>query len=239
MAHRTAVPEAGVVRTMASALESTLRRDIIAGRLEPGSKLRVRELGELYDAGPIPLREALSRLSASGFVVTVDQKGFRVAEVSLEEFRDITQTRQDIERLALTRAMRRRDVEWEGELLAAHHRLQQLPIFESANPVRLNAEWELAHSRFHDKLISGCQSQSLIQFAAALRDRGSRYRHLMVATLEGDLQDAAREATREHEAILHAVLSHDVELAVSLLINHLGATASMLADALTKMRKIV
>ena len=48
MSDATAILDDGSGRTMASALETTLRRDIIAGLLEPGSKLRVRELGERY-----------------------------------------------------------------------------------------------------------------------------------------------------------------------------------------------
>lgn len=228
MSDATAVLDDGSGRTIASALETTLRRDIIAGLLEPGSKLRVRELGERYDVGAIPLREALSRLSASGFVVAIDQKGFRVAEVSLDELEDITQTRQDIERLAITRAIRRRDARWEGELLAAHHRLQRLPVYDPAHPERLNPEWEIAHNRFHETLIAGCQSPWLTQFATMLRDQTARYRHLSATAPHGH----DRNVANEHEAIVEAVLSHDVELAGSLLADHFGTTARLVAEAL-------
>src|SRR5260370_12700583 len=72
-------------RAMAAALETINRKEIINGTFAPGSKLALKDLAERYQAGVIPLREALSRLCASGFVDAVDQKGFRVAEVSLEE----------------------------------------------------------------------------------------------------------------------------------------------------------
>lgn len=228
-----ALTEDKVMRTMASALEGFLRRDIIEGALLPGSRLRVRDLGERYDAGAIPLREALSRLCSSGFVVAIDQKGFRVADVSLDELADITQTRQDIERLAVTRALRLRDPRWEGELLAAHHLLQRQPVYDPAYPDRLNPEWELAHNRFHETLIDGCKSEWLKQFATMLRDQTARYRHLSATAPHAHDRDVAGE----HDAIVRAVLSHDVELACTLLVSHFGRTAELVADALRTENK--
>ncbi len=147
----TPIPPGSLIspRTMASTLEDMLRRDIITGALLPGSRLGVKELGERYEAGAIPLREALSRLCATGLVLAVDQKGFRVADVSLEELADITETRQEIERLAIVRAIRRRDPTWEGELLSAHHQLQRLSVYEPQDSDRLNPGWERAHRQCH------------------------------------------------------------------------------------------
>lgn len=228
MSDITTALDEGAGRTIASTLETTLRRDIIAGLLEPGTKLRVRELGERYEVGAIPLREALSRLSASGFVVAIDQKGFRVADVSLDELEDITQTRQDIERLAITRAIRRRDARWEGELLAAHHRLKRVPVYDEAHPDRLNPAWELAHNHFHETLIAGCHSAWMTQFATMLRDQTARYRYLSATAPHGP----ERNVANEHDAIVEAVLSHDVELAGTLLTEHFGVTAQLVAEAL-------
>src|ERR1700682_5440835 len=75
-------------RTVAAALEPIIRKEIINGTFAPGTKLALKDLAERYEAGIIPLREALSRLCASGFVDAVDQKGFRVAEASLGHHRD-------------------------------------------------------------------------------------------------------------------------------------------------------
>ena len=51
------------------------------------------------------MREALSRLATSGFVVAEDQRGFRVADVSAAELTDITDTRIHVECEALRRAI--------------------------------------------------------------------------------------------------------------------------------------
>jgi GntR family carbon starvation induced transcriptional regulator len=226
---RLALPDSvDSVRTMASTLEALLRRDIIVGELKPNSKLRVKELSERYEAGTIPLREALSRLCPSGFVVAIDQKGFRVSDVSIGELEDITRTRQEIERLAIARAIHRRDPHWEGEVLAAHHLLAELPVYDPVQPDHINAEWERAHDQFHEILTAGCQSGSLQRFAAILRDQTARYRHLSVTVPSSH----ERDVVREHDEIVKAIMARDVELASSLLAVHFGRTAELVTKAM-------
>src|SRR5690606_2674715 len=62
------LPESTGQATVASQLYQRLRADILLGELEPGSKLRLSALAQQYDAGAIPLREALNRLSAEQLV---------------------------------------------------------------------------------------------------------------------------------------------------------------------------
>src|SRR5690606_11401956 len=108
--------KSSTIPTTTSTLEAALRRDLILGVLPAGAKLRVRELSERYQVGAIPVREALSRLCNSGFVEAVDQRGFRVSGVSLEELKDITRTRQQLESIALREAISRADPDWEASV---------------------------------------------------------------------------------------------------------------------------
>ncbi|WP_455922732.1 GntR family transcriptional regulator [Pseudomonas putida] len=206
-------------RTMASQLEVRVRQDIINGHLAPGSKLRLKELAESYDAGVIPLREALSRLAAVGFITVEDQKGFRVGAISAEEIRDITNARLHIETKALAESILQGDVEWESRLIAAHHRLDRLELVEG--PERLmRPEWEQAHDAFHSALIGGCRSAWLQRLASTLRDQTARYRILAMHYPEA----AKRDIPGEHRQLLHACLSKDVGRACELLRSHYEAT---------------
>ncbi|WP_051414755.1 GntR family transcriptional regulator [Zestomonas thermotolerans] len=206
-------------RTMASQLEARVREDIISGRLAPGSRLRLKELAEFYGSGVIPLREALSRLVASGFVSSADQKGFSVGRISAEEIRDITNTRLHIECKALELSIRNGDVDWESRLIAAHHRLDRLPMVEGAER-QLNPEWEKAHEAFHIALLSGCGSPWLMRFANTLRDQTTRYRILSVRY--GD--SSHRDVAGEHRQLLEAALAKDAERACELLTLHYETT---------------
>ncbi|WP_231709029.1 GntR family transcriptional regulator [Pseudomonas denitrificans (nom. rej.)] len=223
-------PEAPEKRTMASQLESRVREDIINGRLAPGSRLRLKELAEHYDAGVIPLREALSRLAASGFVSSEDQKGFSVGRISAEEIRDITATRQLIECQALAESIRNGDLEWESRLIATHHRLDRLPIVEG--PERLmKPDWEQAHETFHQVLIANCRSPWLLRLSHLLRDQTARYRMLSVHYND----NGARDVPGEHRALLDAALARDVDKACALLAEHYETTTrSVLAHEALK-----
>ncbi|MED5611670.1 MULTISPECIES: GntR family transcriptional regulator [Pseudomonas] len=212
-------PEASEKRTMASQLEARVREDIINGRLAPGSRLRLKELAEHYDAGVIPLREALSRLAASGFVSAEDQKGFSVGRISAGEIRDITATRLLIECQALADSIRHGDLDWESRLIAAHHRLDRLPIVEGPERL-LKPEWENAHVAFHEALIGSCRSPWLLRLSHMLRDQTARYRMLSVHYAEG----AERDVPGEHRALLDAALARDVDKACALLAEHYQTT---------------
>ncbi|MDE1169279.1 MAG: FCD domain-containing protein [Pseudomonas sp.] len=206
-------------RTMASQLERLVRQDIINGRLKPGTKLRLKELALSYDAGVIPLREALSRLAATGFVSSAEQKGFSVGRISAEEILDITATRLHIETQALAESIRLGDVEWESRLIAAHHRLDRLPVVEGPERL-LKPEWEAAHDAFHSALIAACQSPWLLRFAETLRDQTARYRVLSMHYAES----IRRDVPGEHRQMLHAALNKDVERACQLLRDHYETT---------------
>ncbi|MNO49178.1 HTH-type transcriptional repressor CsiR [compost metagenome] len=206
-------------RTMASQLEIRVREDIINGRLAPGSKLRLKELAEFYDAGVIPLREALSRLAAIGFVSSADQKGFSVGSISAEEIRDITETRLLIECKALALSIANGDVEWESRLLAAHHRLDRLPVVEGPERI-LKPEWEQAHEEFHTALLASCGSPWLLRFAKTLRDQTARYRMLAVRYAGNE----ERDVPGEHRRLLEAALAKDIDGACALLTGHYQQT---------------
>ena len=126
------------------------------------------------------MREALSRLATSGFVVAEDQRGFRVADVSAAELTDITDTRIHVECEALRRAIAQGGLDWEERLAGAHYRLGRVAL-RLPDDSGLNPEWEQAHAAFHSALISGSGSNSLIAIAELLRDQTARYRHLSVA----------------------------------------------------------
>jgi len=86
-----------------------LREDIVHSKFEPGTKLGIELLKRTYQVGATPLREALYRLSADGFVQVRGQRGFRVAEMSPEELRDITDLRVVLEGMALTQSIENSD----------------------------------------------------------------------------------------------------------------------------------
>ena len=215
---------------MASTLAMGIRSDIISGTWPPGTKLRIKELCERYGAGAIPMREALSRLATSGFVIAEDQRGFRVSGVSAEELTDITETRVHVECEALRQSVRNGGLDWEEKLIGAHYRLTRLPMVTSGVS-GLDPEWECAHVAFHAALLSGCTSKWLKSLSDLLRDQTARYRNLSVMAQpkvskgsKARRQASSRDVAAEHQQMVEAALSRDAERACALLAEHFRAT---------------
>src|SRR5690606_33116032 len=107
--------------TDAAAAAAQLRQDILSGVLAPEIKLKVRELTGRYHISASPIREALSQLAASGFVIHKGQRGFHVPPVSIENLIDITESRKIIEAEALRLAIRHASAAWEDEIVASYY----------------------------------------------------------------------------------------------------------------------
>jgi DNA-binding GntR family transcriptional regulator len=182
----------------------------------------MRFLTDLYQTGQTPLREALNRLTADGLVEGREQRGFYVAAISRIELAELTKTRCWVESLALRESMAAATPQWEEQLVLAQHRLSRSPRSLNAEHFEDNPEWERLHRAFHNTLIGHCGSQSLIAFCGQLADQLYRYRRLSIRKAF-----PSRHVADEHQAIMDAVLSKDVEAAVALLADHYKRTAEV------------
>lgn len=218
----TAGPE-----SMTSQAYSRLRQDIIGGVLQPGQKLKIEELRLRYDVGTSPIREALSLLTSDQFVERLDQRGFKVASVSVAEFDELLKTRRWLEELALRESIATGSSTWEERVVLANYRLSRIPRSESSAEFVSNDDWEMAHKQFHMTLISECGSSMLLKFCDQLYDQNVRYRQL-----SGAAAYPQRNISEEHNAICDAVLARDGDLACSLLVSHYKKTGKFVRDLL-------
>jgi DNA-binding GntR family transcriptional regulator len=217
------VPVAGTAETLASSVFGQLKACIIAGKLRPGQKLRLRELAEQFGMGFSPLREALNRLSRDGLVVHAELRGFSVAPVSEEALDELLKTRCWLNELALRQSIARGDAAWEESVVVAYHRLSRNPRWISLTPPAVNGEWERAHRIFHGRLIESCGSGWLIGYCEQLFDAADRYRH--IARQSPEAPGRAKEDM--HRRIMEATVARDADKAVQLLNEHFTGTAEM------------
>ncbi len=222
-------PLEGASTTLTSQVHDRIRADIIRGDLAPGQKLKIVETSARYEVGAIPVREALSRLTMSGFVEVKDQRGFYVRSVSAAELMDLTRVRILMESAALRESIALGDGDWEGRIMGALHALSRLKPFPENGQRKLDIKWERAHNEFHQQLLSACQSPCLLRTSDDLRDQTTRYRHISVSSS----MTVTRDITGEHEAIAQAAISRKPDLAVALLNDH---TATSTGIALKEFR---
>ena len=78
-----------------------LKTEIISGRIKPGRKLKIDDLKAEYAFGSSVVREALSLLTSDNLVERVEQRGFFVSNVSLNEYEEILNMRCLLEEQAI------------------------------------------------------------------------------------------------------------------------------------------
>lgn len=208
-------------KTLVEGAYRQLRRDIIEGRLPPGSRLRVEHLKDDYGVGAGTLREALALLVSDTLVITEGQRGFHVAPMSLCDFEDLTHTRVMLETEALRQSITNGDDEWEGRVLAAFHRLSKAEEKLSAGEDTAIDEWEERNRVFHEVLISACASRWIHRFLGILYRQAERYRRLSLSQ-----STQPRNVHAEHTAIVDAVMARRTDDAVQLLSDHILRTLS-------------
>ena len=221
--------------TVASELVKQLRADIIRGELAPAQKLRVDFVCTRYSVGSSPAREALSQLSAEGLVTRHDQRGFFVAEITLDNLVELIKTRQWLEERALRESIANRTEAWEEEIVLSFHRLMRVSRWvstEPGQPPKTNCEWENRHRRFHRALIAGCTVRPLLRFCSELSDQLERYRQLAAEAIYPFESEEA-----EHRRIMELVIDGNSDEAVATLLRHYDNTLRVVRSSPLLLQK--
>lgn len=207
-----------------------LRKDVLSGNFEAGTKLKLDELQSHYGFSSSPLREALSRLAQEGLVRSDERRGFRVAPISQEDLRDITHMRLMLDVEALASAIALGDDAWEATIVAAYHRLEKIELRISDGPVVLDDEWGQVHRNFHLALIAACASERQRVWSASLFDQAERYRRFSARH-----RQIGRRKSNEHRKLMDATLQRDRETACALLVEHIRSTQRNIEAALGQL----
>lgn len=214
--------------TLAAGITMRLRTLIATGEIAPGEKLHLDELRAKFGVSLSPLREALSRLSAEGFVTAMDnQRGFRVAPVSEHNLLEVTRLRAELETFALRESMARGDDRWEEAVVVNLHRLGKLE--RAAVGGQRVESWERAHRSFHQSLLAACRMPLLLNFCSTLHDLSDRYRRLFLENHPID-----RDVLAEHRNICDATLERRADQACALLRDHIERTGRVVLAALSE-----
>ncbi len=214
--------------SITSQIYGRIRGDILCGALEPGQKLKIEELRRAYGSGSSPIREALSLLTSDRLVERADQRGFRVALVSVDAFEELLKTRCWLEERALSESMERGGKDWEERVVLAEYHLSRTERSASRRSFIANEDWETCHKAFHMALISACGSSILLNFCDQLYDQNVRYRHVA-----GKVAYPKRDIAKEHRSIMQAALDRNTISAVAGLADHYKATGAFLTKGLT------
>jgi GntR family transcriptional regulator, carbon starvation induced regulator len=161
-------------------------------------------------------------------VRAVDNRGFRVAPLTVAGVSDLARVRTMVECEAIRDAIAHGDDRWEAQVVAAAHALALVERRLGDAPRTLDDDWSARHREFHLSLYAACSSPLLLDLTDVLFDNAERYRRWSARW-----RQAPRHKHDEHQRLLKAVLARDAEAAAELLRRHIGTTAQLVAAALS------
>ena len=200
--------------TISSITYDLIKKDIIFGKLKPSSKLKLDNLKNNYNASLSTIRETLNRLASEGFVQAEEQRGFFVNAFTKNDLIEISNLRVLLECHAIKLSIDKGDTDWEGNLVASHHKLQLLEKETQKDYKKNKEEWKKYDWEFHLALISNCDSSNLLNLHSILYDKYIRYQ-MAVTEYRG------KDAEEEHKIIFEAALNRNPEEASKTLETHI------------------
>ena len=206
-------------------LTSDLRRDIIAGVVEPGAWLKTEELAARYAVSANPVREALWRLQGEGFVVANPNQGARVRAVDDDFVRNIFEIREAIEPIFVRRFCQRATPQNLALLSAAADAFAEVA---ADRPTDFEA-LEAANRDFHGVILEG-------EFNIPAIEAMERYAGIINATrakLPVTLS-RLRQRINQHREIIEAVAAGDADAAARVAMEHVRGAGD---DLLSLMRQ--
>ncbi len=192
-----------------------IRADIVFGRLAPKERLTLDRMRDVYSASVSTLREVLNRLSSEGLIIAEGSRGFEVTPISPEDLREVAAMRCLLESHALRESFAVGDMDWEGAVVAAHHKLAAMERRMAAGERSVAETWKRYDREFHHALISACGSKVLLETHAAIFDRYLRYQ-MIAAVYRGGIAEG------EHRQLLDCALRRDWKTAQSTLTKHVN-----------------
>ncbi|WID95214.1 GntR family transcriptional regulator [Bosea vestrisii] len=210
-------------KTISSQVADVLRKRILSGEYEAGTRLRQEHIASEIGVSRIPVREALHQLHSEGYVTLVSQKGAVVSAISLGEILEMFELRARVETWLLALAIPRMT---EIDFAKAQDALEHFS--------REGRHSEYSHAlnwKFHSALYEPSGRVMTIDLVAKIHQQIERYTRLMVS-----LAGSQEKASREHALLLALCRTGDVERAVALLDQHITDGGQFLVERITALR---
>ncbi|MDY4031434.1 MAG: GntR family transcriptional regulator [Pyramidobacter sp.] len=184
---------------------------ILREKLELGRCFSILTLAERIGLGRAPVTDAIKRLEAENFLTVIPHQGIMVKEMSVQEMRQINETRQVLEPY-ITEKVAYRFNDKDAEKFRGY--IEQMKVHADSLDYY---EFIVLDHRMHMELYDLFENKCMVGILENLRDRIFTVGYKIVARREGRMQTTILE----HQAILEALIKRDPEEAAEKMRIHL------------------
>lgn len=211
------------VSTVNKEVYEKLRYQISIGQIRPGEKITIRKIAEKFGVSTMPVREAIRRLQAEGFL-NMEQRSVTIKKLSLEEVKQMFVIRQRLETLAL---------EWAVSHIEKEDLTELREILKEMDNEQISySEWQLLNRTFHLSLYEFSKSQQLNHLIRNIWDAVTPYMHIFTTTVS-----SFEKSQIQHSYMLTLIEEKKTTELVNLLMEHLDETYQTILDALKREQK--
>lgn len=212
---------------MANRIHALLRKLIVEVKLLPGRALSEKEIAALLDVSKTPVREAIIRLAEEGFVKVVPQGGTYIAPIDVQRYMEACFIRFKLEEGAVVEATKRHSLEDIARLKTC------LAKQRAAAKDEKFTDFFLLDEEFHRTIFAAARLPGAWSVVNQAKGEMDRMRHLKRVFAVRRTE----KVIEEHENIVSAIETGDIEKAREAVVRHLGSLESKIAE-LSKNPKI-
>ena len=198
-----------------------LRDSIYSGHFKPGQVVTEDELAGVVGVSRTPVREAIRRASADGFLELEGYRRARVSNFTDEDTRDIFEMRAVLEALAAERAATRIT---DAEVEQLERLTDALEAATRAGGESLLREFADFNNEFHKIVLRASHSRQIVQVLEHLIETPLMLHKRFEGSLIGNLE----RTIRHHRAIITALKARDPKWAHAEIMAHLMSARSSL-----------
>ncbi len=195
-------------KTAGQKATSAIRDWILAGDLQPGTKLSQHRLATELGMSRIPVRDALRSLAAEGLVTVTDNTTAVVAELSPADLQELYEIRISFEprlgRLAIPNLT-------PEDFLAMEELLDRMTATEQTD------EWLPLNNRFHEVMYAAADRSRSLEIIRVVRRQTDRYTAVYI-----ELNHAVVDV--EHRMILEAARQQNPMRLEALITAHISSS---------------
>ncbi|MCU1322920.1 MAG: DNA-binding transcriptional regulator, GntR family [Acidobacteriaceae bacterium] len=179
-----------------------LRNDIISCELKPGASLSESELCARYKASRTPIREACRRLQEEALLQIVPFRGYFVAPLTFDEFRNLNEMQLVLDPAAAAMAAERAT----EEQIANIERWANY-VYHAGQKASYETflEW---NRNLHIEIAAASGNELMAEMTSHLQTRLIRYFYLVIS-----MSSYGKELVDEHHAIVRAIKARKPEQA--------------------------
>ncbi len=197
---------------------------LTAGKLRPGEHLAEERLAREIGVSRTPVREALRRLSAEGFVELMPNQGGKVPSLSVDDVIEIFDLRLILESYAVSLAARRITAAQLDELGRLCDIMERAVAKRSRGYIE---EISTHNRRFHRVLIEAAGGQRLSRILTQVIEMP-----LMLDTYSRFSADDMNRSMRHHRELTAALAAHDPDWAKSVMQAHIQSARNVYLESI-------